>query len=30
VLEEKFKNYMGADDRREIIINLRKKQEGMQ
>jgi len=29
VLEEKFKNYMGADDRREIIINLRKKQEGM-
>lgn len=30
VLEEKFKNYMGADERREIIINLRKKQEGMQ
>lgn len=30
VLEEKFKNYMGADDRREIIMNLRKKQEGMQ
>ncbi len=30
VLEEKFKNYMGADDRREIIINLRKIQEGMQ
>jgi type IV pilus assembly protein PilP len=29
VIEEKFKNYMGADDRREIIINLRKKQEGM-
>jgi len=30
VLEEKFKNYMGTDDRREIIVNLRKKQEGMQ
>ena len=30
VIEEKFKNYMGADDRREIIVNLRKKQEGMQ
>jgi type IV pilus assembly protein PilP len=30
ILEEKFKNYMGADDRREIIMNLRKKQEGMQ
>jgi type IV pilus assembly protein PilP len=30
VIEEKFKNYMGADDRREIIMNLRKKQEGMQ
>jgi type IV pilus assembly protein PilP len=30
VLEEKYKNYMGTDDRREIIINLRKKQEGMQ
>ena len=30
VLEEKFKNYMGTDDRREIIMNLRKKQEGMQ
>ncbi len=29
VLEEKFKNYLGADERREIIINLRKKQEGM-
>jgi type IV pilus assembly protein PilP len=30
VLEEKFKNYMGQDDRREIIVNLRKKEEGMQ
>jgi type IV pilus assembly protein PilP len=30
LLEEKFKNDMGADVRREIIINLRKTQEGMQ
>jgi len=30
VIEERFKNYMGVEERREIIVNLRKRQEGTQ
>lgn len=29
VIEEKFKNYMGETERKEIVVSLRKKQEGM-
>lgn len=30
VIEEKFKNFSGETERKEIVIELRKKQEGMQ
>jgi hypothetical protein len=30
VVEEKFKTISGETDRKEIVIELRKKQEGMQ
>jgi type IV pilus assembly protein PilP len=30
VIEEKFKNFSGGTERKEIVIELRKKQEGMQ
>jgi len=30
VVEEKFKNFSGGTERKEIVIELRKKQEGMQ
>ncbi len=30
VIEEKFKTISGEPDRKEIVIELRKKQEGMQ
>jgi Tfp pilus assembly protein PilP len=29
IVEEKFKNYMGVTERKEITITLHKKQEGM-
>ncbi len=29
IIEEKFKNFSGGTERREIVIELRKKQEGM-
>lgn len=29
IVEEKFKNYMGATERKEITVTLRKKQEGL-
>jgi type IV pilus assembly protein PilP len=30
IVEEKFKNFSGGTERKEIVIELRKKQEGMQ
>jgi type IV pilus assembly protein PilP len=30
VIEEKFKNYMGKIERKQIVIEMRKKQGGMQ
>jgi type IV pilus assembly protein PilP len=30
IIEEKFKNFSGGTERKEIVIELRKKQEGMQ
>jgi len=30
VIEEKFKSFSGEINRKEIVIELRKKQEGMQ
>jgi type IV pilus assembly protein PilP len=29
IVEEKFKNYMGVTERKEIVVTLRKKQEGL-
>ena len=30
IVEEKFKNFSGETERKEIVVELRKKQEGMQ